>query len=545
MRRRDDRAGFGARWVLLASLLAAAGCTGDIGDDGGAPGGVPGGPITDETSDEVGVSGIRRLSVAEYRATVRDLTGYDPASAREILPADTLVPFDNDYTQQTASEALVKGIELLSGDTSSAVIADAALRTQLVGCDPDDEACFRSFVESFGRRALRRPLSPTEIDRFAALRSYGVESNDPWAGVGAALRAFLQHPEFLYRVEIGTPVTTRPGVFELGPYELATRLSYFVVGTTPPDWLLDRAESGALSEPQGVADAAAELFADPRARGRVQEFHAMWLSYRELARDGIAGMMHQETNTLLDRVIFEERRPWLDILTSAETFLTPELAAHYGLPAPEGDSGWVSYGDSGRKGILSQGTFLSAVPKFGDTSPTQRGLLVRTRLFCESIPKPPPELMVDTDMPPTVADPNACKSERYFMAEEPTCKSCHSLTDPIGFGLEQYDAAGKFRQSEPNRPECAIDGEGEVLNVGAFNGPGELADMLAASEQVEDCVARQLYRFAVGRAALDEHDTALIARVIEGSPEGLRLDTFIAAYVGSEAFRYRREEVKE
>jgi hypothetical protein len=537
------RARAGASCVVLSILCASAGCVGDVGGD--EQRGDPGGPITDEAADEVGVSGMRRLAVSEYRTTVRDLVGVDATAAREILPADTLVPFDNDFTQQTASEALVKGVELLAGDIAGKVVGDPQLRAGVVGCEPtgpDDEACFRSFVERFGRRALRRPLTSEEVDRFTALRVHGVEASDFWAGVGAALRAFLQHPEFLYRVEMGTPVEGRPGVFELGPYEIATRLSYFLEGSAPPDWLLDAAESGSLSDAEGIAQAASQLLAGTRVRQRIQDFHAMWLSYQMLTHEGVPGMMHDETNALLDRVIFDERRPWVDVLTSPETFVTPELANHYGLAAPDG-AGWVSYGESGRKGLLSHGTFLSAVPKFGDTSPTQRGLLVRTRLFCETIPKPPPELNVDVDMPPTVADADACKSERYFMAQEPTCQSCHRLTDPIGFGLEQYDAAGKFRTAEPNRPECAIDGEGEMIDVGTFNGPAGLADLVVASGEVEACVARQLYRFAVGRAALDAHDVALVDRVVGASSEdGLRLDAFILGYVTSDAFRYRREE---
>ncbi len=529
-------------WVVRAILLT--GITGCVGDIGGDP---PGASISDEAAAEVGVSGIRRLSVVEYQATVVDLLGLEASTAREILPVDTFVPFDNDFTIQTPSEPLIKGAEILAGDIAEAVVADPTLRSNVVGCEPtgpSDAACFESFVRSFGRRALRRPLSEEEVARFASLRSFAESSQDFWFGVNAALRAFLQHPEFLYRVEIGEPVGGQDDLRKLGDFELAARLSYFLLGSTTPDWLLDAAEAGELETEEGVAAAAAKLIADPRARARLNRFHAMWLSYSTLSDTGLTGAMQTETNALLERVIFDEKRPWTDVLLAEETFLTPELATHYGLPSPGAQPGWVPYGESGRQGLLSHGTFLSAVAKFGDTSPTQRGLLVRTRLFCQTIEKPPPELNVNVDMPPTVADPNACKPERYFMANDAQCSSCHKLMDPIGFGLESYGPNGQYREFEPDRPECTIDGAGDFTGVGAFNGPAGLADLAVSSGMVESCVAKQLYRFAVGRMDLDEHDQALIDRVVEETAAGgFRMDAFISSYVTSEAFRFRREEV--
>jgi hypothetical protein len=539
----------GVSWLGVVALGCAA-CVGSIGGDGdesGAPGDAP--PISEETAAEIGVSGLRRLTVGEYQATVVELLGLEATAARELLPVDTLSPFDNDYTLQIASEALIKGAEMLAGDLAEAVIADATLRSQVVGCEPsnDDAACFESFARTFGRRALRRSLADAEVQRFVALRSYGADVGDPWVGVGAILRAFLQHPEFLYRVEIGAPVQNQAGVHRLTDVELASRLSYFLLGTMPPTWLIDAAEGGDLATPEGVSGAVEQLLDDPRARDRVNRFHAMWLSYAQLSGQGIFGQMVEETNALLERVIFDERRPWTDVLTSDETFLTPELAAHYGLPAPEGDAGWVKYGDSPRRGLFSQGAFLSAVAKFADTSPTQRGLLIRTRMFCEVISKPPPDLNVNVDMPPAVADPDACKKDRYYMSTEDACKACHTLMDPIGFGLEAYDATGAFRETELGRPDCEVDGQGTFEGLGAFNGPGELGKLAADSGRVEGCVAKQLYRFAIGRNGLADEDENLLERLVEVASEGgeLRLDTFIREYTTSEPFRHRREEVAQ
>lgn len=504
--------------------------------------------LPEEASFEVAVSGMRRLSLAEYKTTVRDLLDVDASMVDELLPSDTLAPFDNDYTLQLPSEPLVKGAEVVAGDLAALVVEDPALREAIVPCapaGPDDEACFREFVSTFGRRALRRPLTEAEVDRFSGLRAYGVEADDFWEGIDAALRGFLQHPEFLYRVELGEPVPDQADLRKLGAYEVGARLSYFLTGSTTPDWLLDAAEDGMLDTSEGVQQAAGMLLGQPKAKDRMTRFHALWLSYEQLSREGIFSDMHAETEALVNRVVFDRRAPWVDMLRSDETYLTPELADHYGLADAPMGGGWVSYANSGRAGLLSHGTFLSVGAKFGDTSPTQRGLLVRTRLFCQEIPDPPPDLMVDVDEPPAGSDPDACKSERYYMATEPACATCHIQMDLIGFGLESYDPTGAFRTTEPDRPDCAIDGEGDFVGIGTFNGPAELADMAIESGLVESCVATQLYRFAIGRTELDEHDEALLERVTAtaSGEEGLELLGFVEEYVASDAFRYRREEV--
>lgn len=526
-------------WLLPFLALSLAGCVGKFGEAPNAN--FDEGPLSD-----VAVSGLRRLTAQEYSASVNDLVGFIPDGVRETLPVDPLVPFDNDFTLQSASEALIVGADLLAGNIAEAVVADPAVRDKVVGCTPSgaaDSACFKSFVQSFGRRAFRRPLSAAEIDRFAAFMAHAQTSGDFYTAVDSALRAFFQHPEFLYRVEIGSPVPNLNGISRLNDFEVATRLSFFLVGSTPEDWLLDSAEAGDLKSAEGLRAAAEKLFAEPRAKDRMSRFHELWLGYSTLTNMGISADMRAETFALMSRVIFDEKRPWTDMLTMNETYLTPALATHYGLPSPGASPGWVSYGDTGRKGILSQATFLSAVSKFGDTSPTQRGLLIRTRLFCQEIGKPPPELMVNVDMPPETADPNACKIDRYFMSTTDGCANCHKLMDPIGFGLENYDAAGRYRDTQPNRPDCVIDGNGNFEGLGTFNGPAQLADLILGDGGVDECVASQLYRYAVGRAKLDTRDKEFVKNLVTASTQGggLKLDQFILDYASSEAIRYRRE----
>lgn len=148
--------------------------------------------------------------------------------------------------------------------------------------------------------------------------------------------------------------------------------------------------------------------------------------------------------------------------------MTPELAEHYGLPVEHDTATWVDYGDSGRGGILSHGSVLSLGAKFDDTSPTTRRLEIRERLMCQTIALPP-DSGVNTDDPPPGANPDGCKIERYAQhRSEAACAGCHELTDGIGFGLENYDSSGAFREHDTDRPECPIEGEGLLVEVGEF-----------------------------------------------------------------------------
>jgi hypothetical protein len=553
----------GLGWVGACALVCAAGCysglqgkdagSGADGADGGVDDGVDDGAddgdgdggedVDPETLDRVPESGLRRLTAAEYDATVRDLLGIDVVAAL-LLPEDWRQPFDNDYTTQVASQALVEGAELLAADVAALALETPAVRDATVGCTPTgpaDDACFRTFVTTFGRRALRRPLTAEEVDRFASLLAEAQETGEFDDAVEVALRAFLQHPEFLYRVEVGTPVDDEPGVFRLGDHEIGTRLSYFIWGSTPSDALLDMADAGELHTPDQIAAAAEEMLTDDRARERIGRFHALWLGYEQLPHSpDLVAAMQAETQALIDKVIFEEATPWQDLLRASETFVDATLAEHYGLTAPGTDAGWVAYGDSGRRGLLSHGTFLSSMAKIGDSSPTKRGILVRTRLMCQVIPPPPPNVDVDNVEPPE----GMCKDEFYrtFHAQG-SCAGCHNLMDPIGLGLENYDHTGAFRTQEIADPSCEISGQGEIDGT-PFSGPAELSALLLESGTLNECVATQLYRFAMGRTELTEVDYRFVEGVVgEVAPEGdFDFTQMVVRFVSDDAFRFRREE---
>lgn len=506
----------------------------------------------------IGQSGVRRLSREEFDQVLLDLLGEDRGLASTYLPPDVIDPFDNQVENQDPSAILVSGLEAMANDAAAALVADPARRTEVTGCTPtgaDDRACMATFVAGFGRLALRRALSQAEVDRYAdAGVGFAEAQGDFWQGADVVLRALLQHPEFVYRVERGVP-TEDPAVFQLGGYEVATRLSFLLWGTTPGassagptpgDALLDLAEAGALSDPDGVRAAAEGMLGDPRARARVDRFHAMWLGYWSLPHPPeLTAMFRTETRMLLDDVVFDRKASWLDLFTAEGTFADDALAEHYGLEPPGSDvPTWVSYAGTDRMGLLSHGSFLSVNAKFGDTSPTLRGKLIRERLLCQDIPPPPPT--VNVDEPPQGDGASDCKEDRYAIHRAVgACNSCHELIDPVGFGLEAYDREGKPRDHDLDHPECPISGEGELDGV-AFTGPRGLAELLVAGPDLPACGATELVRLAVGHD-IGPDDQPLVDRLIAGwAAQDHAFDALILDLVADPSFGFRREpEVTE
>jgi hypothetical protein len=514
---------------------------GTVGNTGGV--GNVGGPTGPYIASEIIV---RRLSRAELDNTLADLLGDTSDPAGQFLPEDQFSPYDNDYTLQLASAALIDSLERLADDVAARVVADPTLRAQLVPCTPVDDgdaACFAQVVSNLLPRAYRRPVTQEEIDRYAVLLDYATEANadvphDFYTAVELLLRSILQDPEFLYRIEIGAP-TADPGVYALSEHEIAARLSYLFWGTMPDAALTADAAAGSLTDATTRRTAIVRLLGDDRARAQLRRFHSMWLGYRALPHDAaLVAAFSRETGALIDRVVWDEPQSYLNLFTFPETFIDATLATHYGLPAPAAE-GWVSYGDSGRAGILSHGAVLSAFGKFSDTSPTQRGIFVRTRLMCDRVSPPPPN--VNSDQPPTSMDA-VCKEARYAEHRTNTaCAACHSLLDPIGLGLENYDLAGQRREHDNDNVDCAISGQGEVLPYGPFSGPAELATLLVDNNEIDDCVVRQWMSFAVGRPLLNYEATPSDQLVASFRGNDHSLQGVLGEYAASPAFALRQE----
>jgi hypothetical protein len=562
----------GIRSALCCAAACLVACSGTIaGDDGsngspnGSPngvsgaGGVAGGGSGNGASGSSGDGGVtggsflasdsvaRRLSRAEFDNTVRDLLGDDTRPATRLLAEDLYAPYDNDYRTQIASGALIDSLEGLATDVATRAVSAPELRARLVPCTPTgpgDAACFAEVAESFVRRAFRRPVDSAELDAYATLLDFATEDNpdvvhDFYTAVALLVRSVLQDPEFLYRIEIGED-TGDQRIFALNDHEIAARMSYLLWGSTPDDALRAQAEAGRLTDADARLEIAREMLGDDRARDQLHRFHAMWLGYRAIPHPAeLTSAFHRETSALIDRVVFEDAQDYLRLFTLEETFVDTMLAEHYGLPAPRGGEAWVPYGDSGRAGILSHGSVLSAFSKFTDTSPTQRGIFVRTRLLCQTVLRPPAE--VNSDQPPGQMEAT-CKADRYAQhSSSGACAGCHSQLDPIGFGLENYDVAGRFREHDEGLPECTIDGRGEVIGEGTFSGPGELGALLVAEGLLEPCIVQQVFQFAIGRPPAEDEASALAELSAAFARDDRDFAALFVSLVQSEAFALRKE----
>jgi hypothetical protein len=488
----------------------------------------------------------RRLSQAEIDNSLRDLLGDDTHPATRFLLEDEYRPYDNDYTVQEASSALIDALEAMAEDVATRMLADPALRSRIVPCTPSspgDAACFRTVVESFARSAFRRPLVEDEISAYLTLLEFATEDNpyvdnDFYTAVDLLIRSVLQDPEFLYRIEIGTQ-TDVAGIFSVDSHAIATRLSYLIWGSLPDATLRSEADGGTLVNSADRRAAAERMLADDRARAQVDRFHAMWLGYRAIPHPpALTASLHQETTALIERVVFDDRLDYLDLFRFGETFIDATLAQNYGLSAPAAGPAWVGYGDTGRAGILSHGSVLAAFSKFSDTSPTQRGIFVLNRLMCQKIARPPAN--VDVDKPP--GDGTAvCKYDRYAEHRTGDCGTCHGRMDPIGFGLENYDIAGRRREHDEGLPSCTITGQGQLPSGDTFSGPAELGQRLIESDVLDACAVQQYLTFAAGHELAHGELTASGDAATRFRDAGRRFRDLVLDVVASDAFALRKE----
>lgn len=515
--------------------LPAAGSTNVAGATNTPPNSLP--PVSVPPSSEVcrtseiSRTPLRRLTRFEYANSVRHLLHVDLDVARD-LPVDEVTDgFNNNAAVLTVSALHAEKYVLASEALAKEAVTNPSTSMSCDVLAKGEEACASELARSFGRRAFRRPTTAQDEQLLLAAYAVGKTGGSHAEGIEVMIRAALQSPHFLYRLELSTPADATARLVPLSQYELATRLSYLLWASGPDDALLDLAEQGGLATAEQVAAKARAMLEDPKARAAVADFYSQWLGTTRLEvtnkntalfpaySNALREAMAQELPAFIEYVHWTSDHSFDTLLTSPLAFVSGPLAELYGVTAPGGAASSPQNvmlpPEQGRSGILTQAAFLSVQAHPDQTSPVLRGKFIRTKLLCQPPPPPPP----DADISPPEIDQGGTARERFsaHLTAGNSCSGCHVLMDPIGLAFEHFDAVGRYRPLDGGR---SIDASGEVLGAddaslaGPFNGVRELAAKLSGSDQVRDCAATQWFRFAAGRSE-EQADSCSLARLQE------------------------------
>ncbi len=541
-------------------MFVLAACSGEIGDSSLAepapgtadaiepslPGVTPAIPRPDgPAAPEVVVhrSGLQRLNNTEYDNTIADLLGIPDRPARSFIADEKAFGFDNIAAAQSFTDAHFEQYIDAADALVDRALADAQLRARIAPCTPasaDDLDCVRRVIRAFGPRAFRRPVTDAEVERLAELATVAGEAGaDGQTALGQVIKAMLVSVPFLYRVELDSnPATTAPA--RLGGYELASRLSYLVWSTMPDARSFELAGRGELAKDDVLEAELTRMLADPKASALRANFAGQWLGLRDLEShqveptvfadwdDALRDAMIREAYAYVDEFLKRDRS-LREFFTAAVGFNDTRLARHYG-------SG------TRRVGFLGLGSFLTVSSFSYRTAPTLRGKWVLENLLCQEIPQPPPNI---PQLEPEMSDPKQAQSlnVRERLAEHrnnPQCASCHDTLDPIGLGLEHFDAIGRERSTYVNGD--AIDASGRLPDGSSFDGARELATLLADDPRLARCAVEKLLTYALSRELVPA-DAPYRARLLDTwQRDGLKLPALLRRIVQSEPFRSRARE---
>ena len=480
---------------------------------------------------------IRRLTHLQYDNTVNSLLGDSTRPARSFPSED----YVNGYTNQASAQVITPTLAELYGRVAERLGRNAFRYGDeggLLPCEPngpDDRDCARKFVNDFGLKAFRRPLTQSEREAHVDLLLQWAQPDKAFlSGAAAVIEAMLQSPHFLFLVphENNSPAK---------PYEIASRLAYALWNAPPDKELLAAAAAGGLHSRSAVEEQARRMLPNQRTTEAFDDFLSQWMRFDRLRnsvkdrnrfRDfgpQVAESMTEETRRLFQYLAWSDV-DFREFFTADYTFVDDFLTRVYGLPDPAVPYEKTEYpADSTRSGILGHGTFLAQTGKPIHTSPTERGLFVREHFLCQAIPPPPPG--VDTSLPPLMLGGRPMtvrETMEELHASQEVCASCHKLVDPIGYGFEHFDTVGAYRETEPVRVEptpqqkregakatehsLPIDASGFVAGIpdSAFSSPQDVGRILAQSSICQKCIVRQLFRYLFGRS-----ETSRDAQVID------------------------------
>jgi hypothetical protein len=497
---------------------------------------------------------IRRLTVPEYITTVRAATGVDiTAEARHLLPPDVRADgFSNTAYNLNVDLKHVNAYAQLAGIITKQMDARKFAARFSRSRNVTDKV-MRPLVEAMGKWLLRGPLDEREIVLYRGITTTVVANGGGFdEAVRLVIEAMLQSPRFIYRIE------NQQNDGPVGGYELASRLSYLVWGAPPDAALYTAAEQGELGDATKLRTQIQRMLKDPRAVDRSVQFVSEWLNLDHLANlrpdktrfpnwtPALAADMRAETTAFFKEVVWKQNRPLADLLNAQTTFLTPNLAKHYGLKMLPGGEGAMQYNLTripARGGLLTQGSVLTVG---GDgASMITRGLFVMHDLLRGVVKDPPP--CVDTTPVPTKPG----LTQRAIAAQRianKKCGGCHSKFEPLAFGLEKFDGLGAFFEKDPHGNRLREDGQilfpGAARSI-AYKTSAELMNQLARSDRVRLSITWKLAQFAAGRP-LGARDARTVDKIhTTAQKQGGTYSALITAIAMSDLVRTTQTETRK
>lgn len=491
---------------------------------------------------------LHRLSRLEYNNTIRDLFGVD------TRPADKFPPdggggggFDNNAATLFIPPVLMERYLEAAGEILEAAPAERIFVARPGGLTSARSAARKVFAHH-APRVFRRPVAKDELERLLGLYEVAQKRGETFeASVKLGLKGLLVSPHFLFRVEADDG---RVEHYRVGDYELASRLSYFLWSSMPDDELFELASKGWLGNPKTLEAQTRRMLRDPKARTFAENFAGQWLRVRELktiaqpdARKfpeftpALRDAMYDEAVEFFHALVRDNRR-LLEVVDADYAFVNETLAQHYGIEGVKGEAFQrVALKDRQRGGVMGMGGVLTLTSYPRRTSPVLRGKWVLEEILGTPPPPPPPLIksLPSDDRPKDGLTFRQRLEEHRTKAE---CAGCHKRMDPLGFGLESFDAIGRWRTAIGGQP---VDASGQMTTGEKFTGPAELKQiLLTRTGDFSRNITEKMLAYALGRG-LEYYDTPVVKRVTRAlEQDGYRAGTLISEIVKSYPFQYRR-----
>ena len=427
-------------------------------------------------------------------------------------------------------------------------------RRQIFLCQPGNPAeeaeCAERILSNLVRRAYRRPATDRDLEDLRPFFDIGRQEADFDRGIQRALERLLVSPQFLFRIEREPTGIAADTAYRVSDLELASRLSFFLWSSIPDDELLNAALDGGLADAEILEQQVLRMLEDPRSESMVTNFASQWLFLGDVELkepdplvfrhfdETLRRAFERETELFVDSIL-RENRSVLELIDADYTFLNERLADHYGIPNVSGSDfrRVLLPGNSRRGGLLGQGSILMLTSYSTRTSPVLRGKFVLDNLLASPPPPPPPDVPALTINSRESGEALSMRDAMIQHRANPVCASCHATMDPIGFALENFDAIGRWRDTDAGD---AIDTAGVFPGGASFEGVDGLKQVLLRQpEQFANAVTEKLLMFAVGRNVQYYDAPAVRAIVREAREDNYRFTSLVLGVVKSAPFQMR------